>query len=89
MEFVGIKYKLRKSNSPNRFQTSRMMAIAALLATASPCFGGENKKQKDVLEVDRWLVDEFTRIQKKESSLSRSKREWVEYSFHKHFEKVI
>ena len=59
-----------------------MLMMASSFSSLDPY----SKKPKETHQVD--IVKEYGLIQRKESTLSKSQREWVVLQFEKHFERV-
>ena len=82
------KHKERANNNPN---SGSMRGLAAMLIPLMmmPSMYGDRKSPTERGKVDVDIVSEFALIQKKESNLSRSQREWVEGVFHSKFDEVF
>lgn len=83
LEINGIKYKKIKVQSAKKM--NKIMALAAI-PFANPYSNPFHPEPRKRPVVD--LIEEFTRIQNKQSSLCRSDRDWVESSFLKLYKKI-
>jgi len=85
IEINGTKYIERQAEKPN----SRLGGKMGLLLGMAAMFGGMmGDMMGDIKEPERPdvnIVEEYKLIQQKKSQLSRSQRDWVEYTFNKHF----
>lgn len=85
VEVNGIKYR-EKEREQNRFPKtiSRLMLMASAFAALDPY----SPKQKTFESPDVNIVTEYELIQKKQSKLTKSKRDWVVWQFERNFERV-
>ena len=81
IEINGTKYIERQAEKPN----SRLGGKMGLLLGMAAMFGGMMGDIKEPERPDVNIVEEYKLIQQKKSQLSRSQRDWVEYTFNKHF----
>ena len=84
-EIDGIKYR-EKEKQQNRFPKtmSRLMLMASAFAALDPY----SPKQKTFEAPDVNIISEYELIQKKQSKLTKSKRDWVVWQFERNFERV-
>jgi hypothetical protein len=85
VEINGIRYR-EKEKEQNRFTKtmSRLMLMASAFADLDPY----SPKQKTFEAPDVNIVTEYELIQKKQSKLAKSKRDWVVWQFERNFERV-
>lgn len=84
IEVNGINYEYNEPPKESK-NFSKLMTLSVMFGGMMYGVGGSVKK---LLEPSAWLIEEFKLIQNKQSKLSRSERDLVEASFHKHFKKV-
>ena len=84
-EIEGIRYR-EKDKSPKKYSKSlsRLMLMASAFAALDPY----SPKQKTFEAPNVDIVSEYTLIQKKQSKLTKSKRDWVVFQFERNFERV-
>jgi len=85
VEINGIRYR-EKEKEQNMFpkRISRLMLMASAFAALDPY----SPKQKTFEAPDVNIVTEYELIQKKQSKLTKSKRDWVVCQFERNFERV-
>lgn len=85
VEINGIRYR-EKEKEQNRFPKtmSKLMLMASAFAALDPY----SPKQKTFEAPDVNIVAEYELIQKKQSKLTKSKRDWVVWQFERNFERV-
>lgn len=84
-EIDGIRYR-EKEKSPKRYSKSlsRLMLMAAAFSSLDPY--APKPKNFETPNVD--IISEYELIQKKQSKLTKSKRDWVVFQFERNFERV-
>lgn len=85
VEINGIKYR-EKEKEQNRFP--KTMIRLTLMASAFAALDPYSPKQETFEAPDVNIVTEYELIQKKQSKLSKSKRDWVVWQFERNFERV-
>lgn len=89
-DVLGEKYTLKQP--PKMSRGASKMAMLAQMMGAGMVYGMmggmSGPKVKPLHEPSKWLIDEYIKVQRKESNLSRSERDRVEQSFNKHFKKI-
>jgi len=86
IEVNGVRYTLKPQ--PPRKKHSKFMMMSVMMAGMTNIYGGGGSVPKPLFSLDNWLIEEFKRIQNKESKLSRTERDRVEQSFYKYFQKT-
>jgi len=81
----GIRYR-EKVKEQNRFP--KPMSRLMLIASAFAALDHYSPKQKTFEAPDVNIVTEYELIQKKQSKLTKSKRDWVVWQFERNFERV-
>lgn len=80
---VEVNGELYEYTPPEEPKAPRLPAL--LMAMASMYEGAMVRERK---RPDVNIVDEFARIQRKQSNLSRNDREWVKFQFNRHYTKI-
>jgi hypothetical protein len=84
VEINGIKYREKEKVQNKNSKLSRLMLMASAFAALDPY----SPKQKKFEAPDVNIVTEYELIQKKQSKLTKSKRDWVVWQFERNFERV-